>query len=71
MPHSWRCMDDKPLKLKMTQDQHIYGWMIKQGLIKTFDLSWPCLTATPPVATDEELAAHREVTAIFKRMGVR
>ena len=64
-------MDDKPLKLKMTQDQHIYGWMIKQGLIKTFDLSWPCITARKIVATDDEIIAHNAVVAIFRRMGVR
>lgn len=64
-------MNDKPLKLRMTHDQRIYGWMLKRGQLETYDLSWPCLTTVPPFATDKELAAHREVTAIFKRMGVR
>lgn len=64
-------MNDKPLKLKMTQDQHIYGWMIKQGLIETFDLSWPCLTLGGLLSKPADFKAHSEVTAIFKRMGVR
>ncbi|MCP3702473.1 hypothetical protein NQT63_02110 [Pseudoalteromonas agarivorans] len=64
-------MDDKPVKLKMTQEQHIYGWMIKQGLIKTFDLSWPCLALEGLIAKPADFAAHSEVTAIFRRMGVR
>jgi hypothetical protein len=67
----WRFMDDKPLKLRMTQDQRIYGWRIKQGLIETFDLSWPCLALEGLIAKPADFKAHREVTAIFKRMGVR
>ncbi len=69
--------------LRMTHEQHIYGWMIKQKTIEIYDLSWPCLalsfTETPKrhglendvFASSADLAAHREVTAIFKRMGVR
>lgn len=64
-------MNDKPLKPRMTHDQHIYGWMLKRGQLESYDLSWPCLTAHSSFFTDRELAAHREVTAIFKRMGVR
>lgn len=63
-------MDNKPSKLKKTHGQHAYEWMLRRGILETFDLSWPCLTSTPPVATDEELAAHREVLKIFKSIGV-
>lgn len=55
----------------MTHEQHIYGWRIKQGLIETFDLSWPCLALESLIAKPADFKAHREVTAIFKRMGVR
>lgn len=64
-------MNDKPLKLRMTQGQLIYGWRIKQGLIETFDLSWPCLALEGLLAKPADFAAHSEVTAIFKRLGVR
>lgn len=64
-------MNDKPLKLRMTQDQLIYGWRIKQGLIETFDLSWPCLALEGLLAKPADFAAHSEVTAIFKHLGVR
>lgn len=57
-------------RASMTYYQHRYAVMLKHSKLETFDLSWPCLTATPPVATDEELAAHREVLEIFKSMGV-
>lgn len=70
-------MNDKPSKWKafkahfLNAEQARYVASLKTGQLETFDLSWPCLTTIPPFATDEELAAHREVTAIFKRMGVR
>ena len=64
-------MDDKSLKLKMTKEQHVYGWMLKQGAVETFDLSWPCLALEGLLAKPADFAAHREVTAIFRRMGVR
>ena len=73
--------------LSMTHEQHIYGWMLKQGKLQTFDLSWPCLNlACDPVVdhwpdegnsqsdkdtSEFDFDAHREVIAIFKRMGVR
>ena len=60
-----------PKRFFINANQARYIANLKTGRLETFDLSWPCLTTTPPVATDEELAAHREVTAIFKRMGVR
>ncbi|MGY8835112.1 MAG: hypothetical protein ACKVH6_00165 [Enterobacterales bacterium] len=64
-------MDDKPLQLRMTHAQHVYGWMIKRGGIETYDLSWPCLALEGLLAKPADFKAHSEVTAIFKRMGVR
>ena len=64
-------MNDKSLKLKMTKEQHVYGWMLKQGAVETFDLSWPCLALEGLLAKPADFKAHSEVTAIFKRMGVR
>ncbi|MBH0034601.1 hypothetical protein I6F43_07890 [Pseudoalteromonas sp. NZS71_1] len=64
-------MDDKPLKLKMTHAQHVYGWILKRGGIEIFDLSWPCLALEGLLAKPADFKAHREVIAIFKRMGVR
>ena len=64
-------MDDKSTKLKMTKEQHVYGWMLKQGRVETFDLSWPCLALEGLLAKPADFKAHSEVTAIFKRMGVR
>lgn len=55
----------------LNAEQARYIANLKTGQLETFDLSWPCLTTNPPYATDEDAAAHREVTAIFKRMGVR
>jgi len=71
----------------MTHEQHLYGWRVKRGVIETFDLSWPCLNlACDPVVdhwpdednsqsekdtSEFDFDAHREVIAIFKRMGVR
>lgn len=65
-------MNSEPAKVRMSQDQLIYGWRIKQGFIDTFDLSWPCLLLdNGKVAGPSDFNAHREVTAIFKRLGVR
>ena len=64
-------MNDKPLKLRMTKEQHVYGWMLKQGAVETFDLSWPGLALEGLLAKPADFAAHSEVTAIFRRMGVR
>ncbi|MET6758955.1 hypothetical protein [Pseudoalteromonas sp. NCIMB_1079] len=64
-------MDDKPLQLRMTHAQHVYGWMLKRGGIETYDLSWPCLALEGLLAKPADFKAHSEVTAIFKRMGVR
>ena len=55
----------------LNAEQARYIARLKTGQLETFDLSWPCLTTNPPYATDEDQAVHREVTAIFKRMGVR
>ncbi|MDN3390879.1 hypothetical protein [Pseudoalteromonas sp. APC 3691] len=64
-------MDNKPLQLRMTHAQHVYGWMLKRGGIETYDLSWPCLALEGLLAKPADFKAHSEVTAIFKRMGVR
>ena len=64
-------MNGKSLKLRMTHDQHVYGWMIKQGKIQTFDLSWPCLALEGLLAKPSDFKAHSEVIAIFKQLGVR
>ncbi len=70
-------MDDKPRKWEefklhfLNAAQARYIASLKTGQLATFDLSWSCITAMPPFATYGELAAHREVIAIFKRMGVR
>ncbi|MBE0418538.1 hypothetical protein EI165_00190 [Pseudoalteromonas nigrifaciens] len=64
-------MGGKPFKLSLAGMQCQYRWMLKNGYIETFDLSWPCLTPVGKLPSGFEMSSHREVVKAFKSMGVR